>query len=114
MDPREAVRQRRDVSSADVEQIIEVAAGLQDVDQSAAARPTVAELEAVASELDILPAYIDQAIDRLREERQAAAEKASETAAFRAYIQRVGVRVGLLGLCCLLAFVGTLVFTLVM
>ena len=106
MDPRESLRQRSDVSNADIEQIIEVAAGLQDADQAASARPTIAELEAVASELDIQPEYVDKAINQLRDEREAAAEAAREASVARAGRRSVAAVVGAAGLLFLLGLVG--------
>jgi LemA protein len=73
MDLREKLRGRPDVPDDQVDDVIELAAQLQDE----ARRPpdrgaSVAEVQAVAAELDIAPEFVEQAITRRRDEAEQA------------------------------------------
>ena len=75
---REALQGRADVDNADIDDIIGVAFELQQESEDAQDRASVAEVEAVAQELDIAPQYVEQAIAVLgarREEAMDAARK---------------------------------------
>ncbi len=97
------LRGRADVPDVDIPQIIEVAARLQDADIDAAARPTVAELEEVAEELDIDARYVEEAIGVIREERRVASEAAEAAGADRRrWAGMVGLVAGGLGVVSLL------------
>ena len=95
---RELVRRRPDVEPGDVDEVVAIAAELQDEDRRRAEAPTVAEVEAVASELDVDPAYVQPAIDALRRRRadSEAAEKAArvEEAGRATQRARIGRLVG--------------------
>lgn len=99
---RELVRRRPDVKADDVDEIVALAAELQDADREAAEAPTVAQVEAVASELDVDPAYVQPAIDALRHRRAEAeaARKAEEAerAARAVRIAGIGRIAGAVGL----------------
>lgn len=69
MSGREALAARSDVAEADIDDIIGIASELQQADRDAAERPTADDVKAVASELDIDPAYIDAAIAELGRRR---------------------------------------------
>ena len=69
---REALRRRPDVPNENIEDIIARAAELQDAARAHARNhATVEEVERVAEELDIAPAYVERAIHALRDERRA-------------------------------------------
>lgn len=88
MHTREELRRRADVPDADIEQIIEVAAELQDAEREAEARPTVAELEDVAAELDIEPRYVEEAIGRIQAQRAERERQAAQAAERRGRLLR--------------------------
>ncbi|MCA9492202.1 MAG: hypothetical protein KC621_19855 [Myxococcales bacterium] len=69
MSGREALAARPDVAEGDIDDIIGIASELQQADRDAAERPTADDVKAVASELDIDPAYIDAAIAELGRRR---------------------------------------------
>ncbi len=80
MDLREKLRGRPDVPDDQVDDVIELAAQLQDEARRPPARgASVAEVQAVAAELDIAPEFVEQAIAR----RQQQARDAEATAAAR-------------------------------
>lgn len=85
MDTRRRLVERNDVDNADIDDIIEIAARLQDDDEAAEDRASVEEVEAVAEELDIDPAYVEQAIEVLATQRREAALRAVRT---RGQLQR--------------------------
>ena len=67
---REALRRRPDVPNEDIDDIIARASELQDADRAHDAdHATVAEVEAVAEELDIDASYVEKAINAIRADR---------------------------------------------
>lgn len=69
MTTREELLQRPDIPDADVDDIVAIAAELQAADQRGGA--TVAQVQAVARELDVDPVYVEEALGVLRQRRQA-------------------------------------------
>lgn len=80
MDTRQDLTRRTDVDNADIDDIIEIAAELQHDDQALADRASVKEVEDVARELDIDPAYVERAIEVLGQRRAAAETEGAERA----------------------------------
>ncbi len=80
MRTRDALVQRADVPDTDIDEIIEIAARLQDEEAAAKPMASVQDVEAVAAELDIDPSYVDAAINTLAERRAAEAAAAEEAA----------------------------------
>ncbi len=72
---------RPDVPDEDIDDLIALAQELQDADEEAAEGASLAEVQDVARELDIAPAYVEKALGELtrrRQEAAAAAEAAEE------------------------------------
>ncbi len=80
MSTREKLVRRADVKDEDIDEIIGIAAELQDADAAAKTGATVDEVRDVARELDIDPAYVDAAVNTLAKRRAEAAAKAEEEA----------------------------------
>ncbi|MBN2801443.1 MAG: hypothetical protein JXX28_20040 [Deltaproteobacteria bacterium] len=84
---RAALRARRDIDNEDIDDIIGLAAELQEQQRRERdAQASLAEVEAVAAELDIEPAYVEQAIQALHRRRAQAArelERAARVASAR-------------------------------
>ncbi|MCA9570529.1 MAG: hypothetical protein KC656_21955 [Myxococcales bacterium] len=79
MGTRETLFERADVRDEDVDDIVALAARLQDEARDAADEPTAEEVQAVARELDIAPEYVDQAIAKVAAQKEAeAASRARE------------------------------------
>lgn len=97
MGTREALRRREGVDNDDIDDIIGIAQELQDARQDAASRATVEEIEAVADDLDIDPALVEEAIAVLHRRRDEAAEAARVEAAERAVARAKWMRLGLIG-----------------
>lgn len=91
---REALVGRPDVDDHDIDDIIGIAQDLQDADRASDDRATVAEVEAVAAELDIDPKYIEQAITSLGEIRDAASDAEAKALLQRAERSRMWISVG--------------------
>ena len=73
---REALRRRPDVPNEDIDDIIARASQLQDADRDHADdHATVAEVEAVAEELDIDASYVEKAIAAIKSDRDAEASR---------------------------------------
>src|SRR5690606_33544672 len=72
---RDALRGRADVSADDIDDIVALAAELQEADLPRGA--TLEEVQAVAEELDIAPEYVERAVRELssRREREADAQR---------------------------------------
>jgi hypothetical protein len=94
----EAVRQRlierADIDNADIDDIIGIAAELHQADVSASEGASLEEVQAVAEELDIPAAYVEQAIavlHRRREEDLDQARKAELRAGERRRVLAIGV-----------------------
>ena len=87
METREALRRRSDVAEGDIDEIIGIAAELADADRPGA---SVAEIEAVARELQIDPKYVERAIEVLGQRR----EQVQRDAAARAQTTRRALLVG--------------------
>jgi len=90
MPTRQTLLQRPDVADDDVDDVIAIAAELQDADRRAAEGATVQQVEAVADELDIDPAYVDEAIGELARRRDDAAAAAAQEQAVRRQLLRGG------------------------
>jgi LemA protein len=105
MQARDALKRRPDVDDDDIDDIIGIAAELQDAERQAAGRVTQQEVEDVARELDIDPAYVDQAIRALAERRaQAKADQAEQEAQAAAKRKQLGMAgAGVAGLALLAA-----------
>lgn len=69
---------RPDVPDEDIDDVIALAQELQDADEEAAEGASLAEVQDVARELDIAPAYVEKALGELTRRRQEAAEEAKE------------------------------------
>jgi hypothetical protein len=80
MATREDLLRRPDVPNEDIDDLIGIAQELQDAERRARGA-SVAEVEAVAAELEIDPAYVQQAIDVLRDRRAQDAEAAAARSA---------------------------------
>ncbi|MFT4627848.1 MAG: hypothetical protein ACI8PZ_006538 [Myxococcota bacterium] len=107
MGTRETLRERPDVPNADIERIIGVAAALQDDDRDRAERPTVAELEEVAAELDIAPEYVEAAIARLKTDQIEATQQAAVAAGEGVQRRRLVLAVSGIALATLLVLIGS-------
>lgn len=83
---RELLRRRGDVSERDIDDIIGIAAELQQAERDRASAPTVEDVQRVASELDIEPGYVQQAIEVLARRRASEAERKRQEEAARAQI----------------------------
>jgi LemA protein len=113
---RTTLLERADVPNDDIDDVIAIAQELQDAQRAEADGASLADVQDVARELDIDPAYVEQALTELtrrREEAQEADEAQAEAAAAqRAAVGRaagVGLA-GLLGLLVLaMLWVGTAV-----
>lgn len=79
MGTREVLVKRADVRNDDIDDIIGIAAELQEQERRDAEGASASEVAAVARELDIDPAYVDAAIGKLQE-RRAEAARAAEVA----------------------------------
>ena len=80
---RSSLRARADVPDQDIEDVIAIALELQDADREAASGASLQDVQDVARELDIAPAYVEQALSTLaqrREDAQAATQRAAEEA----------------------------------
>lgn len=77
---RERLRRRPDVRDADIDDIVGIASELQEAD---AGRVAVEDVERVASELDVDPRYVDEAIAELARRRAIEAETRSAADAAR-------------------------------
>jgi hypothetical protein len=99
MASKEEVRRRPDVAARDLDDVIGIAARLQDEDAAARGIPA-GEVDKVAAELDIDPKFVDAAIARLASDRAATAAQAGARAAERSAVARkVGLALaGLAGL----------------
>lgn len=110
MQARDALERRPDVDDDDIDDIIGIAAELQDAERRASGRVSQAEVEDVARELDIDPAYVEQAIRALAERRKQAqddaAAQALQDAAKRKKLGLIGAGVAGLGLLAALAVGG--------
>lgn len=95
MGTREALRRHEGVDNDDIDDIIGIAQELQNARDDAESRATVEEIEAVADDLDIDPALVEEAIAVLQRRREEAAEaarlEAAEAAASRARWARLGL-----------------------
>lgn len=78
MGTREALRARDEVDNEDIDDIIGIAQDLQLAREDADDDATVEEVRAVADELDIDPSLVDQAIEILYSQREAAAQAEAE------------------------------------
>lgn len=67
---RRQLRARTDIDDEDIDDIIGLAAELQEAQRRADAGPSMAEIQAVAGELDIEAVYIEQAVARLVAQRE--------------------------------------------
>lgn len=94
---RDALRRRADVDEADIDDIVALAAELQEADRPRGA--TLEEVQAVAQELDVAPDYVERALKELsaRRDRQADEERlhALRAAERRRLLSIVGVVAGL-------------------
>ncbi len=91
---RKALLERADVDNDDIDDIIGIAAELHQADVDASEGASIEEVQAVAEELDIPAAYVEQAIEvlgRRREEAMDAARKAELQAKERRRIIGIGV-----------------------
>ena len=70
MSTRQDLLKRPDLSPEEVDDVIGIAARLQDEALDQASGPTAAEIAAVASELDIAPEYVEQALTRYQEQKE--------------------------------------------
>lgn len=70
---RDALRRRADVAEADIDDIVAIAAELQEADRPTGA--TLAEVQAVARELDIAPEYVERAVQELEARRSRQGEE---------------------------------------
>jgi len=107
---------RPDVPNDDIDDVIAIAQELQDAERAAAEGASMAEVEAVADELDIDPAYVEKALDELtrrREvEKKAEAEREEDVEEHRAAMGKAAAMggAGLVGLLVLaMLWVGTAV-----
>jgi hypothetical protein len=73
---RQRLIERADIDDADIDDIIGIAAELHQADLDAAEGASVEEVEAVAQELDIPAAYVEQAIEVLHHRREQALDAA--------------------------------------
>ena len=106
MGTRDTLLQRPDVPNEDIDDIIAIAARLQDEAEAEADRATVQEVEAVAAELDIDPRHVQAAIDALARERAEAEQAEDEAEETAAQTRRTLGRVGLIGAASFAALVG--------
>ena len=95
MGTREVLVKRADVRNDDIDDIIGIAAELQEQERRDAEGASASDVASVAAELDIDPAYVDAAIGQLKLRREQAA-RAAETAAreaaeHQARTRRVGL-----------------------
>ncbi|MEZ4317783.1 MAG: hypothetical protein R3F61_09775 [Myxococcota bacterium] len=81
MSTREALVRRPDVRDEDIDDIIGIAAELQELELSAKPAASADDVRKVAAELDIDPKFVDAAIDRLQSQRREAEERAKADAA---------------------------------
>lgn len=88
-DVRSRLLARPDVPDADVDDVIALAQELQEAERAAAAGASLAEVQDVARELDIDPAYVEQAVGELGRRRQKA-EQARVAAEEAAAARRAG------------------------
>ncbi|MCB9674310.1 MAG: hypothetical protein H6737_04285 [Alphaproteobacteria bacterium] len=107
MSTRETLVRRPDVPDEDIDDIIEIAARLQDADVDAKPVASVDDVRKVAAELDIDPAYVDRAINQLKAQRE---EDARREKAEAAEASKTRARFGMAGVALLaalgLGFVG--------
>ena len=96
---RSSLRARPDIPDEDIDDIIGIAAELQAHDRAARDGATLAEIEAVARELDVDPRYVDDAREELNR-RRAAEASMGQKAALQAQERRrragIGVATALL------------------
>jgi len=84
MSTREALQQRPDIPDEDIDDVIAIAQELQDADRARADHASLAEVEEVAGELDIDPAYVEEALGELMRRRaDAAADQEQQDATRR-------------------------------
>ncbi len=109
MSVRERLLQRPDVPDEDVDDLVAIAAQLQDEARADDGRATVEDVQRVAGELDIAPEYVEQALGELQRRREEAkAEEEARSAMLRtAGLSIAGVAV------CLVLFSGLWVATAV-
>ena len=91
---RSSLRARPDIPDEDIDDVIGIAAELQAHDRAESEGASLAEVEAVARELDIEPHYIDDALEELNRRRAAAAatnQKAALQAQERKRTAGIGV-----------------------
>ncbi len=79
MSVREDLYRRPDIPDEEVDDIVAIAARLQDEQQQAAQGATAADIAAVAAELEIAPEFVDQALAQWRADKEADAEQAVAT-----------------------------------
>jgi len=72
MSLREQLRRRADVPNEKIDDVIERASLLQDEEREAAEGASIEEVERVAAELDIDPRYVEEALNQLKKEEEAA------------------------------------------
>jgi len=94
MSTREALLQRNDVPDEDIDDIIEIAAQLQDAERDVPKRASVEDVRKVAAELDIDPKHVQAAIAKLEQSRAEQAAQAEQQAAASA---RTAKTIGLVG-----------------
>mgnify|MGYP000433104429 CR=1 FL=1 len=107
MSTRETLLQRADIPDADVDDVIAIAAELQDADRAAAEGASLEEVEQVAGELDIAPAYVEEALTELKRRREDAAADAAQQAALRKQVLLGGAGLLAGGALLLLLWVGS-------
>lgn len=109
---RQTLRRRADIPNSDIEDIIGRAEVLQnEAETSASSHASLAEVEAVAEELDINPAYVEQAIEQLRGEREAQSQQLEQARRTRSrWLRRSGLTLAAFGALSLLGG-GGLAFT---
>jgi hypothetical protein len=90
---RSTLRARPDIPDEDIDDIIGIAAELQAHDRAASEGATLAEVEAVARELDVDPQYVDDALEELNR-RRAAAAATSQKAALQAQERKSKAGIG--------------------
>ncbi len=98
MSLRETVRRHPEVADHEVDDVIEIATRLQDERLAAKQGVSADQIRAVAAELDIDPALVDEALQVHRQRSEDAENKAKRVKARRRVARRVGAGIVLAGL----------------
>ena len=98
----EALLRRKDIPDAEVDDIVAIAAQLQDDSRPSEPTATVDDIKRVASELDIDDQFVEAAIAKWR-----SGEQTKSVADRRARMRKNGIRI-LVGLLCVTIILGTL------